>query len=428
MVVQRLCDVQGGGYNFWRAFWCIGPCVESFHKSCRSFVSVDGTRLMGKYRGQFLIATTLDGNDRLYPLAYAVVETENYHNWMWFLCLLKRHVLTKPGAAMYSLDCIMSDRMKGLIKAVKHGLPNTKHSFCMKHLESNFKSRYSDDAYLISLFWKAATTYREMEFEQAIAQMHAHNPKVASFWVKAPAECWSSAKFPGKRYGQLTTSISESFNNVMKGARGKAITNLAEHTRMKATEWANNRRASCAAWITPITPAALEILLRNRENSRQHNVFSVDAHIYQVNSPAFQDVVDLDKRTCSCRTFQDIGIPCEHACVAIDAAGLDCHDFIEKWWLTETYKETYAKPIMPTLDRSQWDKSGPPTPYILPPEYKRGPGRPEERRRENMPARKRKMTCTNCTMVGHNRRKCPNRGVCTSSNPQPTSNVPPFIS
>ena len=131
----------------------------------------------------------------------------------------------------------------------------------------------------------------------------------------------------------MTTSISESFNNVMKGARGKAITNLAEHTRMKATEWANKRRVECSTWITPLTPAALEILLTNRENSRQHNVFRVDAYIYQVNSPNYQDVVDLERRTCSCRNFQDIGIPCEHACAAIDSAGLDCNDYIERWWV-----------------------------------------------------------------------------------------------
>jgi hypothetical protein len=40
-------------------------------------ISVDGTLLTGKYKGVLLIATGIDGEDRLVPLAFALVESEN---------------------------------------------------------------------------------------------------------------------------------------------------------------------------------------------------------------------------------------------------------------------------------------------------------------------------------------------------------------
>jgi hypothetical protein len=59
-----------------RVYWCFPQCVEAF-KHCRPVISVDGTFLTRKYRGVLLIATGVDGEDRLVPLAFALVESEN---------------------------------------------------------------------------------------------------------------------------------------------------------------------------------------------------------------------------------------------------------------------------------------------------------------------------------------------------------------
>jgi hypothetical protein len=59
-----------------RVYWCFPQCVEAC-KHCRLVISVDGTLLTGKYKGVLLIATGIDGEDRLVPLAFALVESEN---------------------------------------------------------------------------------------------------------------------------------------------------------------------------------------------------------------------------------------------------------------------------------------------------------------------------------------------------------------
>jgi hypothetical protein len=59
-----------------RVYWCFPQCVEAF-KHCRSVISVDGTLLTGTYRSVLWIATGVDGEDRLVPLAFSLVECEN---------------------------------------------------------------------------------------------------------------------------------------------------------------------------------------------------------------------------------------------------------------------------------------------------------------------------------------------------------------
>ena len=68
---------------FERAFWAFSPSIAGF-VHCRPVLSIDGTHLYGKYKGILLVATAVDADDCLYPLAYGVVESESYDSWAWF--------------------------------------------------------------------------------------------------------------------------------------------------------------------------------------------------------------------------------------------------------------------------------------------------------------------------------------------------------
>ena len=52
-------------------------------------INLDGCFLKGYYGGHLLVAVGIDANDSIYPLAHAVVESENYESWYWFMLLLK---------------------------------------------------------------------------------------------------------------------------------------------------------------------------------------------------------------------------------------------------------------------------------------------------------------------------------------------------
>ncbi|KAL0011257.1 hypothetical protein SO802_006365 [Lithocarpus litseifolius] len=89
-------------------FWAFAPCIAAF-KYCRPVINIDGTHLYGKYRGVLMIAMATDANQKVLPLAFAVVDKESGASWGWFLECLRvsiEHVIPKEGI------CIISDRHK----------------------------------------------------------------------------------------------------------------------------------------------------------------------------------------------------------------------------------------------------------------------------------------------------------------------------
>ena len=62
--------------TFQRVLWAFKASIEGF-ANCRPVLSIDGTHLYGKYKGTLLIAMGCDGNNQLFPLAFAITEGEN---------------------------------------------------------------------------------------------------------------------------------------------------------------------------------------------------------------------------------------------------------------------------------------------------------------------------------------------------------------
>jgi hypothetical protein len=77
--------VEGVKYLvFGRAFRRFRPCVEAFNH-CRPFICVDGTFLTRKFKGTLLVVISCDTENRMVPLAFALMETEDNVNWNLFM-------------------------------------------------------------------------------------------------------------------------------------------------------------------------------------------------------------------------------------------------------------------------------------------------------------------------------------------------------
>lgn len=75
--------VEGGGERFKYMFVAFGASIKGY-EFMRKVVVVDGTHLKGKYAGCLLTASAQDGNYQIFPLAFAVVDSENDSSWEWF--------------------------------------------------------------------------------------------------------------------------------------------------------------------------------------------------------------------------------------------------------------------------------------------------------------------------------------------------------
>jgi hypothetical protein len=71
-----------GGKMYFRGFFCaLGPCIQGFQEGCHPYLSVDSTRLNGRWCGQLTTACGVDGHNWMYPIAFGFIDSETQENW-----------------------------------------------------------------------------------------------------------------------------------------------------------------------------------------------------------------------------------------------------------------------------------------------------------------------------------------------------------
>ncbi|RVW71050.1 hypothetical protein CK203_057850 [Vitis vinifera] len=66
-----------------------------------------------RFERKLLIATSIDANGHIFPLAFAIVEEESSDSWSWFLYTLRTQVTQREGI------CFISDRHAGIQAAIR---------------------------------------------------------------------------------------------------------------------------------------------------------------------------------------------------------------------------------------------------------------------------------------------------------------------
>ena len=87
---------RDGSDNFLYYFVALGSSIKGFTQYIRHVIAVDGTHLKGLYSGSMFIATCLNGNNQLYPLAIEVMDSENNNAWEWFVTKLHGVIGNRP--------------------------------------------------------------------------------------------------------------------------------------------------------------------------------------------------------------------------------------------------------------------------------------------------------------------------------------------
>ena len=147
-------------------YWAFAPCIAAF-QYCRPVISIDGTHLYGKHKGVLMIAMATNANQKVLPLAFAVVDKESEPSWGWFLECLRtsiEHFIPNKGI------CIIFDQHKGIKCSIREwsrgpdGTEQVFHRYCLQHVASNF-NRHFDNPTLKALALKAGYATHEAKFE-----------------------------------------------------------------------------------------------------------------------------------------------------------------------------------------------------------------------------------------------------------------------
>lgn len=86
-------------------------------------------------------------------------------------------------------------------------------------------------------------------------------------------------------------------------------------------------------------------------------------------------VVDLVKRTCTCRRWDISGIPCQHAIAPIYVKDQVPTTYLDNCYSQQKYLEAYNPIIHPIAGENYWPEM---EASIEPPPYKAQPGRPKK--------------------------------------------------
>ncbi|XP_021751922.1 uncharacterized protein LOC110717511 [Chenopodium quinoa] len=306
-----------------RVFWAFGPCIDGF-KHCMPVICINGTHLYGKYKGTLLVATSVDAIFQVFPLAFAMVEGENTSSWSWFLGCIRVHVTQRDGL------CVISDRHPGIIAAMND--PNVGftelrayHRFCVRHIASNLKTHVRSND-MRDMFKAAAYQRQERKLHADLCFIGEAYTKAMEYIVQVPFTMWSLFHDASRRNGICTTNFSETFNNVLKGARFLPIMSLVELNFHRVNRYFTLRRESYEARSEqglPYPPKVLAILEKNTAKARYHRVdaYNRRLHIYQVTTErgkrlgskgGHKHTVNFQLQTCTCNKPKIFHLPCSH--------------------------------------------------------------------------------------------------------------------
>jgi MULE transposase domain/MuDR family transposase/SWIM zinc finger len=422
---------------------------------CRPLLGLDGTHLKSKYLGShssilnsdgvgiLLAATGIDAEGSLYPVAYAVVSAENDENWAWFLTNLHDIVSDRcptwleVNNAPEERLTFLSDRQKGLVEGVHDIFPNSAHGYCLKHLEANFKKKFTNKE-LHSLLWQAAAAFDEATFNIVMQNMRAINPDAVKWLLdNAPPIHWAECYFPGRRFGHLTSNIAESLNAWLLQARDLPILPMLEEIRHRLMDLFEKRR-QLADKMPPMIPLAPSITKKMQHvmntYSRRYRARRCDEYIYEIipesTSSGRTYIIDVQRRMCDCTRWQRLGYPCAHAIAVILLRNGDPQEYVAKFYTLASWRSSYSGVIMPPnfhqfddaplFDINKYKallesdegrdndaQADSDTEFILPPSTQRPAGRPKNRRiRSENEKETRAFKCSRCPGFGHSKRTC----------------------
>ncbi|CAJ2650107.1 hypothetical protein L195_g021541 [Trifolium pratense] len=393
--------------SFHRLFVSFHASIIGFRQACRPLLFLDRTPLNSKYQGELLAATSVDGNDGIFPVAFAVVDAETEDNWRWFLQELKSALLTTEQITF------VADFQNGLKTSLSEIFENCYHGYCLRHLADklnrDLKGQFSHEArrFMVNDFYAAAYASKPEIFERSIENIKGISPDAYNWVIQSEPEHWSNAFFNGARYNHMTSNFGLQFYSWVSEAHELPITQMIDVLRGNMMETISTRREESNQWMTKLTPSKEEIIQKETSDARSLQVLLSQGTTFEVCGESVE-IVDIDTWDCSCKGWKLTGLPCCHAIAVFECIGRDLYDYCSRYFTVESYRLTYAEPIhaLPDIDRPVQVESDMETVTVTPPPTKRPPGRPKSKQVESIDIIKRQLQCGKCKGLGHNRKTC----------------------
>ncbi|XP_050226196.2 PKS-NRPS hybrid synthetase cheA-like [Mercurialis annua] len=216
--------------SFLYVFMALNASIKGW-EFCIPVIAVDGTFLTSAYGGMLLTACAQDGNGKIFPLAFSVVDSENDDSWEWFMRRIR------DAFKMRSDMCIVSDRHESIKNAAIAVFSEASHVLCTFHLFNNVKRNFKKSSKpLREAFYGAAKAYTTEAFDYYMKQLDGMCRGLKTYLEAVKYKKWTRAHCENNRHKVMTTNIAESMNSRIKAGKDLPITTLLEYLRKMVQE------------------------------------------------------------------------------------------------------------------------------------------------------------------------------------------------
>ncbi|XP_056686307.1 uncharacterized protein [Spinacia oleracea] len=407
---------------FQRLFCCFEGLQKGWKEGCRKVLCVDACFLKTFLGGELLSAVGRDGNDQMFPVAWAAVEGENNLSWEWFFDQLKSCLNLGEGEGI----AIISDEHQAILNGVKNVFPKAEHMHCARHIFALWHKTYRGDEMKLQ-FWKIAKAFNLADYNDALAELEAINIDAATdFKGYNPSFFCRAYLDPTIRTNAITNNMAETFNGYIIQARTNHLIYMLEDIRAALMQRMVSKRQEIQKATSILCPRIQARLEDEKLKAANCDVIPSSDHLFNVNYYLDKLVVDLEAKTCTCRKWDMVGIPCCHAVACIYFQNKEVEEFVDDYYKRDSYLSAYAGSIPPLEGERHWPRI---QSHLDPPPIKIGPGRPRRNRIKDPFENPKKpgslnkvgveMTCSLCLFKGHNKRRCPNRDTTIPREPAP---------
>ncbi|XP_021715161.1 uncharacterized protein LOC110683116 [Chenopodium quinoa] len=401
-------------------FMCFEGLMKGWREGCRKVIAIDACFLKTFLGGQLLCAVGRDANGQMYPIAWAVTEGENNLSWEWFFIHLVACLDLGEGEGL----SVISDEHQAILNVVASVLPKAEHRHCARHIFALWHKTYRGDELKLQ-FWKIAKSYNEADYKYALTELEVMNPEAAVAFQKYNPHLFCRAFLSTDvKTDAITSNIAETFNGFIINARTKHLLFMIEEIRSQLMQRMVKKRQDMEKTTTYLCPRIQSKLDKEKNKAAYCEVLPSSDTLFNLSYNLDQVVVNLEAKTCTCRKWDMLRIPCCHAVACVFFANKEAEQFFHPCYRREVYLTSYAGSIPPLAGERYWPKVAL---ALDPPPIKIGPGRPRKNRIRDPFENPKKhgsltktgveMTCTICKVKGHNKRRCPNRDTTIQSEP-----------
>ncbi|KAF3613327.1 hypothetical protein FXO38_36303 [Capsicum annuum] len=235
--------------------------------------------------------------------------------WCWTFFFQKLKSIIENESDL----CVISDKHISITNAFSHVYSRAHHGLCMRHLAENLCINQHSREYLY-LFYAAAKAYSFDEFSDNFVELKSKFPKTVHVLENVLGfEKWSRAHFSGNRYDVMTTNIAESLNLILMDEREYPVSYIFNSIAKKFGKKFRERQAFVSGKENIFVPSAERILRDNKSASDSLYVGNPNGVLdeYTVFENGVTAKVNLLEKSCSCRKFDLVKMPCEHAMASL---------------------------------------------------------------------------------------------------------------